>query len=79
MRILLFVELVYRHRSAVERFLPRFGCRAIGRGGRIGPVEEIPEDRARVDSEAAQERYVRVPIGSSGHSAQQIPIADRGR
>jgi len=76
MRIPLFIELVYRHRSAVERFLPRFGRRAIRRGCRIGPIEEIPEDRARVDSEAAQERYVRVPVGSSGHSAHQIPVAD---
>lgn len=74
-----FAELVRRHRPAAERLLPRPGRGAVGRGGGSRAAQKVPEDRARVDSQAAQERHVRVPVGSVGHSAHQVPVADGGR
>lgn len=74
-----FAELVRRHRPVAERLLPRPGRGAVGRGGWSGAAQKIPEDRARVDSQAAQERYVRVPVGGAGHSAHKVPVADGGR
>lgn len=73
------VELVRGHRPAAERLLPRSGRGAVGRGGRPGAAEEIPESRARADREAAQERHVRVPVGGAGHPAHQVPLSDRRR
>lgn len=75
----LLVELVRRHRPAAERLLPRPGRGALGRGGRSGAAEEVPEDRARADSEAAQERHVRVPVGGAGHAVHQVSVPHRGR
>lgn len=51
----LLVELVCRHRPAAERLLPRSGRSALGRGGRSGATQKVSKDRARVDSQAAQE------------------------
>lgn len=48
--MLLFAELVRRHRPVVERFLSRFGRGAIGRGSWPGAAQKISKDRTRIDS-----------------------------
>ena len=48
--MLLFAELVRRHRPIVERLLSRLGRGAIGRSSWFGAAQKIPKDRARVDS-----------------------------
>lgn len=78
-KMTLLVELVRRHRPAAERLLPRPGRGAVGRGGRSGAAQEVPEGRARAYSQAAQERHVRVPVGGAGHAAHQVSVPDRGR
>jgi len=48
--VLLFVELVRRHCPIVKRLLSRSGRSAIGCGSWSGTAQEIPKDRARIDS-----------------------------